>query len=74
MFNNIQRPRKPDLTDAAARSGPGRRRGRGPSAEPSGPAVAAAVPCAQRDPAAGEGDRATRPVRRYGARQKNEER
>ncbi|KAJ1175427.1 hypothetical protein NDU88_000715 [Pleurodeles waltl] len=56
MFNNIRRPRKPDPADAAARSGSGRRRG--PSVEPSGPAVAAAVHCAQvrRDANAAGGD------------------
>ncbi|KAJ1165407.1 hypothetical protein NDU88_005835 [Pleurodeles waltl] len=43
---------------AAARPGPGRRRGRGPGKEPSGPAVVAADPCVQvrRDTTAVGGD------------------
>ncbi|KAJ1192258.1 hypothetical protein NDU88_001570 [Pleurodeles waltl] len=58
MFNNILRSRKSDPTDAAARPGPGRRRGGGPSAEPIGPTVVAADPCVQvrRDTTAAGGD------------------
>ncbi|KAJ1182594.1 hypothetical protein NDU88_007781 [Pleurodeles waltl] len=45
--NNFPRPRRLDLTDAAARSGPGWGQRCGPCEEPSGEAVGTADPCVQ---------------------------